>query len=111
LGEISVVSGVTLARLHGDLDLASVDALRDLLDDLCAEGSPRIVVDLRDVSFVDVLSLSVLLGVADTLRDSDRQLVVEGASSSVRRLCEVLNAEDVLAPEIALHRKPFTGAR
>jgi anti-anti-sigma factor len=100
LGEVRVESDVTLARLHGDLDLLSVDALRDLLDDLCAGDSPRIVIDLCDVSFVDVMSLSVILGTADALRESKRQLVVEGASSSVRRLCAVLNAEDVLAPRI-----------
>ncbi|HTR70253.1 MAG TPA: STAS domain-containing protein [Mycobacteriales bacterium] len=99
LGVVHVEGGVTTARLHGELDMVSVEALRDLLDDACATSSPRIVVDLGDVPFVDVLSLSVILGVADALRDSGRQLVVEGSSRSVRRLCSVLNAEDILAPQ------------
>jgi anti-anti-sigma factor len=105
LGEVHVESGVTFARLRGDLDLGSVDALRDLLDDLCSSAATQIVVDLCDVSFVDVMSLSVILGTADALREVDRQLVVEGASASIRRLCEVLNAEDVLAPQIELSNR------
>jgi anti-sigma B factor antagonist len=104
LGEVHVVSDATVARLHGDLDLVNVDALRDLLDDVCASSSSRVIVDLCDVPFVDVLSLSVILGTADALREADRQLVVEGASNSVRRLCELLNAEDILAPRVPLSR-------
>jgi anti-anti-sigma factor len=104
LGEVDVMADVTLARLHGDLDRTSVDALRDLLDGVCETDSSRVVVDLRDVGFVDVLSLSVILGTADELRESGRYLMVEGASNSVRRLCELLNAEDILAPRLPMPR-------
>lgn len=104
LGEVDVESDVTRARLHGDLDRTSVDALRDLLDGVCGTDSHHVVVDLCDVGFVDVLSLSVLLGTADELREGGRQLIVEGASNSVRRLCELLNAEDILAPRVSMPR-------
>lgn len=104
LGEVDVGSDVTLARLHGDLDRTSVDSLRDLLDGVCETDSNRVVVDLCDVGFVDVLSLSVLLGTADELRESGRHLTVEGASNSVRRLCALLNAEDILAPQVTMPR-------
>jgi anti-anti-sigma factor len=98
LGEVLVRPDATVARLHGDIDLVNVDMLRKLLDDVCAGPSPRVVVDLADVEFIDVLSLAVVLGAADGLREADRQLVVEGASTSVKRLCSLLNAEDILAP-------------
>jgi anti-anti-sigma factor len=104
LGQVDVASDLTVARLHGELDRTSVDALRDLLAGVCATDSTRVVVDLRDVGFVDVLSLSVILGTADELRETGRHLSVEGASNSVRRLCELLNAEDILAPRVAMPR-------
>jgi anti-sigma B factor antagonist len=103
IGEVQVRADATVARLHGELDLVTVDALRDLLDDVCAGPAQRVVVDLSDVPFIDVLSLSVVLGAADGLRDDGRQLVVESAGTSVRRMCELLNAEDVLAPPPPLH--------
>jgi anti-anti-sigma factor len=104
LGEVHESGDAAVVRLHGDLDRVTVDALRELLEGVCAGSKPRVVVDLSDVGFVDVQSLSVILGTADGLREADRQLLVEGASNSVRRLCAVLNAEDVLAPRVPLPR-------
>jgi anti-anti-sigma factor len=104
LGEVHVLADATVARLHGDIDLVNVDSLRELLDDLCAGPSPRIVIDLADVEFIDVLSLAVILGAADGLREADRQLVVEGASNAVRRLCSLLNAEDILASDLSVQQ-------
>jgi anti-anti-sigma factor len=110
LGEVHTISDVTVARLHGDLDLVNVDDLRELLIDLTAGESPQIVIDLCDVPFVDVLSLSVILGTADELREAGRQLVVEGASTSMRRLCSLLNAEDILAPILPAPRSAIPPA-
>jgi anti-anti-sigma factor len=104
LGEVFVMSETTVARLHGDLDIVNVEALRDLLDDICAGASPRVIVDLSDVEFIDVLSLAVVLGAADALGEAGRELSVEGESNSVRRLCALLNAEDVLASQEPLRR-------
>jgi anti-anti-sigma factor len=104
LGEVHVHADVTVAKLRGDLDLANVDSLRELLAGVCAGDSLRVVVDLGEVPFVDVLSLSVILGTADDLREAGRQLIVEGASTSVRRLCALLNAEDILTPQLPMPR-------
>jgi anti-anti-sigma factor len=104
LGEVFVMSDTTVARLHGDLDLVNVEALRDLLDDICSGTSTQIIIDLGDVLFIDVLSLSVILGAADGLREAGRQLLVEGASNAVRRLCALLNANDILATQLPLQR-------
>jgi anti-anti-sigma regulatory factor len=56
------------------------------------------------VAFIDVVSLSAILATADGVREDGRQLMVSGASLSVRRLCALLNADDVLAPPVPLPR-------
>jgi anti-sigma B factor antagonist len=98
LGEVQVQPAVTTVILHGDLDLMTVDALREMLHGAAVDASARLIIDLTDVAFLDVMSLSVILGAADTLREDGRQLVVRGASSAVRRICALLNADDVLEP-------------
>ena len=103
LGELHIEGPVSRLRLHGDLDLVTVNALRDLLARACSEGRD-VVVDLADVPFVDVLSLSAILAAADGLRDHGRRLLVTGASAPVRRVCALLNADDVLMPELPLPR-------
>jgi anti-anti-sigma factor len=102
--EVQFMPDVTVVTLHGDLDIATVDALREVLDSAVAASSPRIEVGLNDVSFVDVVSLSVILAAADATREAGRQLTVTGASNSVRRLCALLNANDVLAAPVPLPR-------
>ena len=45
----------------GDLDAATVDDLREEVDRLRRRGAGHIVVDLRDVTFIDSRGLGVLL--------------------------------------------------
>ncbi|HEX3906876.1 MAG TPA: STAS domain-containing protein [Mycobacteriales bacterium] len=96
IGEITVDETALTVVLHGDLDMVTVDDLRTMLNGIAAGPAPAVVIDLKDVAFVDVMSLSVILGTADALRDRGRELSVRGASASVRRVCALLNADDVL---------------
>lgn len=48
--------------LAGDLDISTVDALLDCVRDLGARGARSIVLDLRDLAFMDSTGLSALLG-------------------------------------------------
>ncbi|HEU5034310.1 MAG TPA: STAS domain-containing protein [Mycobacteriales bacterium] len=98
LGELQVQPTVTVLTLHGELDIVTVDDLRRLLETACTTAPDLLTVDLSDVPFIDVLSLSVVLAAADALREHGGNLAVVGASSSVRRVCRLLNAEDVLSP-------------
>lgn len=103
IGEITIDETALTVVLHGDLDMVTVDDLRTMLDDVAAGPAPAVIVDLTDVAFLDVMSLSVILSTADALREADRELMVRGASASVRRVCALLNAEDVLEPQPQAH--------
>ena len=104
LGELLVRPSATHLILHGELDLVTVERLRRLLEHACASSPECLMVDLSDVPFVDVLSLSTILATADGLREHDAALVVVGASPAVRRMCTLLNAADVLAPDVPMPR-------
>ncbi|MDQ1706653.1 MAG: hypothetical protein QOF18_3019 [Frankiaceae bacterium] len=108
IGELHVQPTVTLVILHGELDMMTVDSLRQLLADACVGDPSRVVVDLSDVPFVDVLSLSTILAAADGLRERGCSLIVTGASAAVRRVCALLNAGDVLAPDLPVPRLATT---
>ena len=104
LGELQSAAGSTVVTLHGDLDLVTVEELRDLLARACEREAGMVVVDLSDVPFVDVLSLSAILATADGLRERGGALLVRGASGAVRRICALLNARDILAPAVPAPR-------
>src|SRR5436305_6283028 len=105
LGELVVRPGVATVVLHGELDLTTVEDLRDLLDDAVSQAPARLVVDLGDVPFVDVLSLSAILAATDCVRDNGGVATVSGASAAVRRICALLGADDVLVAAIPLQRR------
>lgn len=104
LGELQVSPDATVVTLHGDLDLVTVEDLRVLLDKVCADEPERVVIDLTDVPFVDVLSLSTILASADAVRERGGFLHVRGASGAVRRICAMLNAKDLLLPALPAPR-------
>lgn len=104
LGELQVLPAATVLTLHGELDMVTVEDLRRLLDAACDAAEHTLVIDLSDVPFIDVLSLSAILAAADSLRERGANLAVVGARPAVRRVCALLNAEDVLAPAMPQQR-------
>lgn len=54
-------TGLLVAELHGDIDLATAGHLGLWLDSLAAMAAPAHVVDLRPVSFIDSAGLNVVL--------------------------------------------------
>jgi anti-anti-sigma factor len=61
---LSVLSrpGFTIARLEGDLDLATTPVLRKRLLSVLGPGIRLLIIDLSGVSFCDVSALAVLIG-------------------------------------------------
>ena len=60
---LSVLSrpAVTIARLEGELDIATTPALRERLLSVFSPGVRLLVIDLSGVSFCDVSTLAVLV--------------------------------------------------
>ncbi len=94
---VSVVARRTRGRLwtcvQGDLDLATADHLRALLDPLVAEAPELLVVDLTGVRFVDVTGLRALLDVARAQGAGGREVVLAHPSAMLRRMVAVLHLE------------------
>jgi anti-sigma B factor antagonist len=104
LGELEVRREVTVLVLHGELDIVTVADVRTLLDEAGATGCRRLVIDLSDVPFVDVLCLSAILAAVDRVREQGGEAAVVGASKPVRRMCALLGADDALVLQIPEQR-------
>jgi anti-sigma B factor antagonist len=61
VGKIERRDGAVVAFLVGELDLYNAPALREALLEVAAEQPERLVIDLRDVDFVDSTALGVLI--------------------------------------------------
>jgi anti-anti-sigma factor len=92
----SVENGAACLALEGELDLAGAQQLEAHLDEAEREGSGRLIVDLRRLSFIDSTGLRLLLQADARARERDSQLVLRPGEPSVQRVFEVTGALDVL---------------
>ena len=79
----------------GELDVQSVPELKECLAEAVDAGTKRVVVDLADVSFIDSLSLSALVGARRRLGE-DGRLAVVAVHEYVRLILQATGLEQVL---------------
>jgi anti-sigma B factor antagonist len=68
--------GFRLLRPTGDLDVYTVGSLRDALAQMLEADSPRVVVDLDGVPFMDSSGLGALMGGVRRLREAGGDLAI-----------------------------------
>ena len=105
-----VMNSGSISRLEigGQLDLATVDELRDHLDLLVESGTGDIHVDMALVSFCDATTLSALVAARNQLTTGDRRLSIVDASGRVVHLLQ-LTALDVMLSDAVATSRTATG--
>jgi anti-sigma B factor antagonist len=82
--------------LRGELDLVSAPHLRQVLDQLCRDGYPEIVLDLSGLEFLGAAGLTVFHRVDDHLRAAGGQLILHRPRWIVRRALTITGMDKVL---------------
>jgi len=82
------VSGSYLT-VAGELDIATAPDLRDRLMAAVKRGATRIVVDLREVTFMDSVAMAAILHARTQLGAGGRFAVVLGADSYTQLVFEI----------------------
>jgi anti-sigma B factor antagonist len=84
-----------LVIASGELDVNVVADLRARLAEALATGGGRVVVDLTDVTFIDSLSLSAIIGARRKLEPPGR-LAVVAVHDYIRLILEATGLEQIL---------------
>lgn len=74
--EVADADDYRILRPAGDLDVYTVGSLRDAIGDVIEQESPRIVVDLDSVPFMDSSGLGALMGGVRRLREAGGDLAI-----------------------------------
>jgi anti-sigma B factor antagonist len=87
-----------LVELRGELDLATVPQLAELLDGLTpdAEGLRHIVLDLRGLTFMDASGLHELIRQNDRARQNRHNLAVVRGRTAIERLLALTAVAELL---------------
>lgn len=82
--------------LRGELDLANAPHLQQVLDQLCRDGYPEIVLDLSGLEFLSAAGLTVFHRVDDQLRAASGRLILHRPERLARRVLAITGLDTVL---------------
>lgn len=80
---------VSVAELQGELDVDSVETLREVVGQIIAEGKAGIVLDLKGTGFIDSAGLETLLWARDYCDDNNCQLRLAGLDENCSKILEL----------------------
>ncbi|MFI5046100.1 MAG: STAS domain-containing protein [Acidimicrobiia bacterium] len=80
--------GAYALHVRGEIDLANAAQLRQLLDEAIDGGASRIVVDCRELEFLDSSGIGVLVAARKRL-GSDGELVLDSPPAHVRKVLDI----------------------
>ena len=95
--EAESVDGVARVALSGELDIGTVPVLEDHLAQFENDGVSQIVLNLRDLTFMDSQGLRALLQARDRAATNGHRFSLVGAAPQTRRLLELTRTEFLLA--------------
>jgi anti-sigma B factor antagonist len=86
-------------RLVGEVDLATVPELDQLLDELAGNGHSRLLIDLEGVAFMDSTGITSIFRAQRSADANGHRLTVRRGSPQVQRLFELTGMADQLTFE------------
>ncbi|MCW3003353.1 MAG: hypothetical protein JWQ20_2651 [Conexibacter sp.] len=93
--EVDRGAGCVVVRLSGELDLAAADRLRTVLDG-ARPPVGRLVLDLRDLTFMDCAGIGVLVDERERAEAGAHSVTVSGASGEVAELLALTGLDERL---------------
>jgi anti-sigma B factor antagonist len=80
---------VTAVTVKGRVDSTTADKLRDLLTEMVQAGSARLVVDLKEVTYISSAGFRTLLITARSVEQAKGKLALCGIGGEVKRLFDI----------------------
>jgi anti-sigma B factor antagonist len=88
-------NGGLLLHVQGEVDLSTVDLLDEAMTDAIDQGAEPVVVDLREVAFMDSTGLRAMLRARNRAHEQGGSMKLLSPSHAVSRLLALSGVEDV----------------
>ena len=103
-------NGVSRIALSGELDIATAPQLTDQLAAAEQDGVQAVMVDLRDLTFIDSSGLHAFLQASTRAKGNGHRFLIVGANDVAKRVFEMTETEFLLDEREAVSvLNQFTG--
>jgi anti-sigma B factor antagonist len=89
--------GITVVMPSGRLDVSGAPTLKAAIGDVVKDGTPRLVIDMEGVSFVDSTGLGSVIAALKLVRGSKGDLRLAAPNQQVRVVLELTTLDRVFA--------------
>jgi anti-sigma B factor antagonist len=93
--EFSKDGNACIVALDGEVDVYTAPALRERLIEASESGCETVVVDMRDVDFIDSSGLGVLVSALKRVREHDGQLRIVTAKEPILKIFRITGLDRV----------------
>lgn len=90
------LDGAVVLSVSGEVDLANAPSLRAHLKTAIETAEHLVVVDLKDLKYIDSSGIKALLDAHSTFAHGGRPIVLAAVSPMVQRVLEILRLEQVI---------------
>jgi anti-sigma B factor antagonist len=87
--DIQDMGGVSVLRIMGDIDVNTSPDVKKSFDDLIKEKKDKVVINFKDVAYVDSSGLATLVEIFKNMRAYGGKLKLSNLSSKVLGLFEI----------------------
>ena len=93
---VDAIPGQVTIRLRGELDLATLPGFAEAIREAEDSGAPRVLVDLRELQFIDSSGVGELLRAADRSRQNGHVVQLIRNDGPVEQTLKMMGVADLL---------------
>ena len=101
-------NGLMICRVDGDIDINCSPDLKKIFDKLISQKTPKIVIEMTKVTYVDSSGLATLVGILKNMRSYGGKMRLAGMSPKIKSLFEITKL-DKLFEIMASEEEAITG--
>ena len=77
---------ITVVKMQGEFTADTIKILQDMASSIMAVGTPKIVLDMTDIGFIDSQGLEQLLWMKGYCAENERQLKLAGMDENCEKI-------------------------
>lgn len=93
---INKLDGKTMVSVEGEIDAYTAPKLREALLPLAEASNPTLIVNLKNVSYMDSTGLGIFVGLLKAVRSKNGQLNLVELSDRLVRLFSITGLSDII---------------